>query len=789
MKRKLLLLSGLLALLLALSLAAPVSADTNRYVDWQGACAGSSPCYTTISAAVAASGPGDTIYVFPGTYAESVDLSTMATPGNITLITVDASGTPTPGTATVSPGTGPAIFNSVTPFPGNVTIDGFNVTSPDDDGINLDVNSDVVIARVHADNADGIGVAVFSDTGSVTVTSSWANYNGKDGFVIFPSRGDVSITGCSADENGRRGFYIDAGGGDVSITGCSADGNGWEGFYIDAGGGVSINLSRSNGSGSSGGFWIRTRHAVIIGSSSANGNKMGGFYIDAGWYVSITGCSADGNSWEGFCIDAVEHVISNLSSANENGYDGFWINAGDTVTIVRCSANGNLDPTDGDGFQIAAGGNVTITDSSAEGNAQEGIDVEKAGGNLTLSNCSATGNGDFGFEVENVAGNVSINPSSANSNGVDGFNINIDADKDVSISGSSANGNGQDGFSIRTYGKVTISGSGANGNSSSGFDIGAYRDVSISGSSANENGEDGFFIAKVNATISNSSANGNTANGFHIVVEGDVSITGSSAHENSNSGFKIGAEGNVTIQDSHIRGNGEDGVGFTYLVSGGTYLVNSSIICDNAASGLRLGVDVAVNAEGNWWGDASGPSHPNNPGGTGDAIIDGASGGSGTVDFEPWIDTITHSAMPDPVTVGKLTTVRFQFSGGGGAVFLGLGPGDPNGIPPFILSTDNGSLIGSTEMGTTVHEFINKPNGILSVTLLPNVAGTAVVSLDGPCNLDDSITITVEAPAPIGVGGEAYPVNKIAVIAPWLALLAAIIAGATIVLRRRRAQG
>jgi hypothetical protein len=39
-----------------------------------------------------------------------------------------------------------------------------------------------------------------------------------------------------------------------------------------------------------------------------------------------------------------------------------------------------------------------------------------------------------------------------------------------------------------------------------------------------------------------------------------------------------------------------------------------------------------------------------------------------------------------------------------------------------------------------------------------------------------------------GVGGEAYPVNKLAILAPWIAFGAAIIAGGTTLLRRRRAQ-
>lgn len=43
-------------------------------------------------------------------------------------------------------------------------------------------------------------------------------------------------------------------------------------------------------------------------------------------------------------------------------------------------------------------------------------------------------------------------------------------------------------------------------------------------------------------------------------------------------------------------------------------------------------------------------------------------------------------------------------------------------------------------------------------------------------------------PPPVEVGGEVYPVNKLAVLAPWIALAAVIISGVTIVIRRRRAR-
>jgi uncharacterized repeat protein (TIGR01451 family) len=52
---------------------------------------------------------------------------------------------------------------------------------------------------------------------------------------------------------------------------------------------------------------------------------------------------------------------------------------------------------------------------------------------------------------------------------------------------------------------------------------------------------------------------------------------------------------------------------------------------------------------------------------------------------------------------------------------------------------------------------------------------------------DTTVTSAPPPPTPGGVGGEAYPINKLAVLAPWVALFAAIMAGAIIIWRRGRA--
>jgi hypothetical protein len=117
--------------------------------------------------------------------------------------------------------------------------------------------------------------------------------------------------------------------------------------------------------------------------------------------------------------------------------------------------------------------------------------------------------------------------------------------------------------------------------------------------------------------------------------------------------------------------------------------------------------------------------------------------------------------------------VAFEFTGGAGAVAFQAGPGDPNGDPTFAATTDNGTVSSSGFAS----------GGTLEVTLTPDTAGPATVTVTGPCGLDDtlggnSVTLDVAA-APVGptptpaqlpeTGGT--PASGADV--PWLALLVA----------------
>ena len=108
------------------------------------------------------------------------------------------------------------------------------------------------------------------------------------------------------------------------------------------------------------------------------------------------------------------------------------------------------------------------------------------------------------------------------------------------------------------------------------------------------------------------------------------------------------------------------------MVSGnGNPLVRNNEIEGNTYYGILNTNDTTIiDAENNWWGDATGPKHSSNPSGNGDIVSD-------YVDFDPWLDEPTANVILDrlidyieinqatqnvdnsvPLIANKLTLVR-----------------------------------------------------------------------------------------------------------------------------------
>jgi hypothetical protein len=397
--RKSLPLVGVLALVLPLLLvcATPVSAAT------VSVCA--SGCdYTSIQAAVTGETYPVVINVYPDTYNESVDLY-KASGGNVTLIAVNSGGTPTPGAATVNGGTtGPAFYTSST-HSGDITIDGFIVTTDSasgDDGIRLGVNSSVVIRNVTASNT------------------------GEDGIQIGEAGGNVSIANCTANSNDSDGILVENVGGDVSVSDCTANYNGDENFDI---GYVTGNLE--------------------IKRCTANGSEDDqGFDVDeVGGNVTITDSTANNNDEEGIEIDYVGMAAPQESGLGADDLVGAEPDDDDHDTNVRTS----FEPT-------ANGGDVTISNCTTNDNEDDdGISVWYAAGDVTISNCTAKRNDDDGIEPNEIAGAVKVSACLSQDNGDDGIDLwYLEEADSILVNGNIICGNASDGLELDIEGVITV---------------------------------------------------------------------------------------------------------------------------------------------------------------------------------------------------------------------------------------------------------------------------------------------------------------------------------------------
>jgi uncharacterized repeat protein (TIGR01451 family) len=115
------------------------------------------------------------------------------------------------------------------------------------------------------------------------------------------------------------------------------------------------------------------------------------------------------------------------------------------------------------------------------------------------------------------------------------------------------------------------------------------------------------------------------------VITGTVNITNNHIFSNG-IGIRFADTGAGTATGNTIETNGTG----VLVENGGTATLTCNNIAGNSTYGVNNTTGVTIDAEGNWWGSASGPTHPSNPTGAGDVVSD-------NVDFTPW----TLAATPD----------------------------------------------------------------------------------------------------------------------------------------------
>ncbi|MDD5050896.1 MAG: right-handed parallel beta-helix repeat-containing protein [Candidatus Pacebacteria bacterium] len=239
--------------------------------------------------------------------------------------------------------------------------------------------------------------------------------------------------------------------------------------------------------------------------------------------------------------------------------------------------------------------------------------------------------------------------------GIDGYNASTVTIASTTIDNAGGSGVGVYDGSAFTLTNATIK------NLSSGNGIGIYNSsADISNSTFQNIAEDAVGVYDSKLTFKNSSVKDlDFGSGIYASGASVLDISGSVFDGSSDSGVTFygnswtGKPSSLTIVDSTFRNFGYAGISAGDIISGSIasstfeknfigldvwrtpFAIHGNAIKENDFLGLLNESDeTTVQAENNWWGDASGPSDfvndPGNPEGLGDMI-------SGAVDYSPWL--------------------------------------------------------------------------------------------------------------------------------------------------------
>ncbi len=290
-------------------------------------------------------------------------------------------------------------------------------------------------------------------------------------------------------------------------------------------------------------------------------------------------------------------------------------------------------------FEIDADCAVTIDGfymESVDGNSYVGIEHYGGApsGPVTITNNEFVGFGDYAIEalfdtasqVLTITGNTFRNCGEGPYLSVEGWTVNISGnvfeDCDYGIEISSTTPYGSENVQIKGN---TITAS-AGSECSYGIyleDAGGGATLEISGNTIEGDIEYGIYFKAIGGEGTNRSTT--------LVEKNNISVTGN--------GIEFGmlfdtAPGELTVRHNTLEGNH-----YGIKVSSFGALANDPqtdmLFTENNFEGNWFGLQnagngVVLNAENNWWGDASGPTHDDNPGGIGDTVSD-------SVDYDPWL--------------------------------------------------------------------------------------------------------------------------------------------------------
>lgn len=492
-------------------------------------------------------------------------------------------------------GTGVSINNSNASTPKNVSINGTNNISENEDN----------------------GLTVTTD-GLITINSLTARYNGNDsgdkGADLsnnFPGNtAGITLTGTNVFSN-NSGLGIQAQSrGPISMNNVTASGSVTSAGanILSTGGGTSspqnVTLTGTNvfNSNYNSGLQISTYGAISVSNVTANGNGTSGF---SGYGALLNNSSADP------LLPLKGVTITGINQFNLNYDQGLSVNTRGAIIVSSLTANNNGLGSDpgvslANNYASGAGPGVTVSGTNQfNGNVGIGLWITSSG-LITLNNVTAIGNlSSHGLNVDNSTSGV-MAPQNVTLTGINVFNNNFSS-----------------GVEIFTYGAISVNSITATGNGTSGiYGFGAYlynggtdntlpRGITITGTNNFSDNFDQGLMVNSRGAISGSNITANNNGGGSD--EGayldnstafspmNVTLTGTNQfNTNSGTGLAIWTDGTVALSNITANGNGTGGSGsgiqvYNYYTAGkNVTLTGINSFSSNAGNGLLIYTSGAI---------------------------------------------------------------------------------------------------------------------------------------------------------------------------------------------------